>query len=37
VLSHDDFRNDAINTRWLETVLLPTLVPATIAGETPDG
>ena len=27
VLSHDDFRNDAINTRWLETTLLPELFP----------
>jgi acetyl-CoA carboxylase biotin carboxylase subunit len=25
VLGHDDFRNDAINTRWLETTLLPSL------------
>jgi acetyl-CoA carboxylase biotin carboxylase subunit len=25
VLSHDDFRNDVINTRWLETTLLPSL------------
>ena len=23
VLAHDDFRNDAINTGWLETTLLP--------------
>ena len=28
VLSHDDFRNDAINTRWLETTLLPELFPS---------
>lgn len=27
VLSHDDFRNDAISTRWLETTLLPELFP----------
>ena len=26
VLSHDDFRNDAINTRWLETTLLPSVL-----------
>ena len=25
VLSHRDFRNDTINTRWLETTLLPEL------------
>ena len=25
VLSHDDFRRDVINTRWLETTLLPEL------------
>jgi acetyl-CoA carboxylase, biotin carboxylase subunit len=31
VLSHDDFRNDAINTRWLETTLLPELSPALTA------
>jgi acetyl-CoA carboxylase biotin carboxylase subunit len=24
-LSHDDFRNDTINTRWLETTVLPAL------------
>jgi acetyl-CoA carboxylase, biotin carboxylase subunit len=28
VLSHDDFRDNAINTRWLETTLLPTAVAA---------
>jgi acetyl-CoA carboxylase biotin carboxylase subunit len=26
-LSHDDFRNDTINTRWLETTVLPALSP----------
>jgi acetyl-CoA carboxylase biotin carboxylase subunit len=31
VLSHDDFRNDVINTRWLETTVLPALVPASTA------
>jgi len=25
VLAHDDFRRDVINTRWLETTLLPEL------------
>ena len=29
VLSHDDFRNEAINTRWLETTLLPSMTTAT--------
>jgi acetyl/propionyl-CoA carboxylase alpha subunit len=24
-LSHDDFKNDTINTRWLETAVLPAL------------
>jgi acetyl-CoA carboxylase biotin carboxylase subunit len=28
VLSHLDFRDDAINTRWLESSLLPQLAPA---------
>jgi acetyl-CoA carboxylase biotin carboxylase subunit len=28
MLSHDDFRRDAINTRWLETTLLPGFVSA---------
>ena len=31
VLSHDDFRNDTINTRWLETTLLPELLPTLFA------
>ena len=31
VLSHHDFRNDTINTRWLETTLLPELLPTLIA------
>ena len=31
VLSHDDFRNDTINTRWLETTLLPELLSTLIA------
>jgi acetyl-CoA carboxylase biotin carboxylase subunit len=28
VLSHPDFRNDAINTRWLEGTVLPSILPA---------
>jgi acetyl-CoA carboxylase biotin carboxylase subunit len=31
VLSHDDFRKGRTNTRWLETTLLPELLPALIA------
>jgi acetyl-CoA carboxylase biotin carboxylase subunit len=31
-LSHADFRNDAINTRWLQTTLLPAMVPAAAGG-----
>ena len=31
VLSHRDFRNDTINTRWLETTLLPELSSTLIA------
>jgi acetyl-CoA carboxylase, biotin carboxylase subunit len=31
VLSHGDFRCDTINTRWLETTLLPELLPTLIA------
>ena len=31
VLSHADFRNDAINTRWLETTFLPVLSSIPIA------
>ncbi len=27
VLAHEDFRDDAINTRWLEMTLLPELLP----------
>jgi acetyl-CoA carboxylase, biotin carboxylase subunit len=37
VLSHDDFRNDAIDTRWLETTLLPALSPTPTRKESPDG
>jgi acetyl-CoA carboxylase biotin carboxylase subunit len=37
VLAHDDFRNDAINTRWLETTVLPTLMAAAAAQEPIDG
>ena len=37
VLSHDDFRNDAINTRWLETTLLPELTSTPTAKESTDG
>ena len=39
VLSHDDFRNDPINTRWLETTLLPGRagVDASTAKESTDG
>jgi acetyl-CoA carboxylase biotin carboxylase subunit len=29
VLAHDDFRNDAINTGWLETTLLPVVLAPT--------
>ena len=35
VLAHDDFQQDAISTRWLETTLLPGLVSNTMA--TADG
>ena len=31
VLSHADFGNDAINTRWLETTLLPAMLSTTSA------
>jgi acetyl-CoA carboxylase biotin carboxylase subunit len=37
VLSHDDFRNDAINTRWLETTLLPSVMSTSTAREPADG
>jgi acetyl-CoA carboxylase biotin carboxylase subunit len=37
VLAHDDFRNDAINTRWLETTLLPTMRSNPTAKEWRDG
>ncbi len=37
VLSHDDFRNDAINTRWLETTLLPAVSSSRSAKESTDG
>ena len=37
VLSHADFRNDAINTRWLESTLLPAIVPAAAAMGAADG
>ena len=33
VLSHDDFGNDAINTRWLETTLLPSVLSTATAKE----
>jgi acetyl-CoA carboxylase, biotin carboxylase subunit len=33
VLSHDDFRHDVINTRWLETTLLPSVSAIPIAKE----
>jgi acetyl-CoA carboxylase, biotin carboxylase subunit len=33
VLSHDDFRNDEINTRWLETSLLPSVLSTLTAKE----
>jgi acetyl-CoA/propionyl-CoA carboxylase, biotin carboxylase, biotin carboxyl carrier protein len=33
VLSHDDFRNDVINTRWLETTLLPSVSAIATAKE----
>jgi acetyl-CoA carboxylase, biotin carboxylase subunit len=33
VLSHDDFRNDVINTRWLESTLLPGISAIPIAKE----
>jgi acetyl-CoA carboxylase, biotin carboxylase subunit len=35
VLAHDDFEDDAINTRWLETTLLPSL--SSTGKETADG
>jgi acetyl-CoA carboxylase biotin carboxylase subunit len=37
VLSHDDFRNDAINTRWLETTLLPSVLSTLTAEESAVG
>ncbi len=37
VLSHADFRNDAINTRWLETTLLPAVSSTPTAKEPTDG
>jgi len=37
VLSHADFREDAINTRWLETALLPVMVPTPSVKESTDG
>jgi acetyl-CoA carboxylase, biotin carboxylase subunit len=37
VLSHDDFRNDAINTRWLETTLLPSVLSTLAAKESAVG
>jgi acetyl-CoA carboxylase biotin carboxylase subunit len=37
VLSHEDFRNDLISTRWLETILLPAAWPSTTAKEATDG
>ena len=37
VLSHADFRNDTINTRWLETTLLPELAPTAHAQEATRG
>jgi acetyl-CoA carboxylase biotin carboxylase subunit len=37
VLSHADFRNDAIDTRWLETTLLPTVLSTPTATESVDG
>ena len=37
VLSHADFRNDTINTRWLETTLLPAVSSTPTAKEPTDG
>ena len=37
VLSHDDFRNDVINTRWLESTLLPAVQSPPNAKESIDG
>jgi len=37
VLSHDDFRNDAINTQWLETTLLPSVTSTPTAKELTHG
>jgi acetyl-CoA carboxylase biotin carboxylase subunit len=34
VLSHEDFRNDLISTRWLETTLLPAMSSSTAREET---
>jgi acetyl-CoA carboxylase, biotin carboxylase subunit len=37
VLAHDDFRADTINTRWLETTLLPELSPIPTRKDPIDG
>jgi acetyl-CoA carboxylase biotin carboxylase subunit len=37
VLSHDDFRNDLISTRWLETTLLPAVSSSLTGKEATDG
>jgi acetyl-CoA carboxylase biotin carboxylase subunit len=37
VLSHDDFRTGAINTRWLEQTLLPAVLAPAAAGDRRDG
>ena len=37
VLAHDDFRNDVINTRWLETTLLPAVSSTSDERESIDG
>ena len=37
VLSHDDFRNDLISTRWLETTLLPTVSSSLTAKDATHG
>jgi acetyl-CoA carboxylase, biotin carboxylase subunit len=37
LLAHDDFRSDAINTRWLESTLLDELTPALTGAEPSDG
>jgi acetyl-CoA carboxylase biotin carboxylase subunit len=37
VLSHEDFRNDLITTRWLETTLLPAVFTRPTAKEATDG